>query len=258
MILRRRVALNGTQLDSIDSRILIQGVETQAGKDQIKATSQARGSGSRVTEEWRESVDVVVRFTINEKSYHLEERAEVLEKVNRWASAGGVLTVNYKPGRLIRVQLVQAPGEGDAGSRGQYSITFRAYGMPYWQDESGTIVQARNVSSGTLTIGVQGSAETVLDVEYKNTSGSTVDTFSVTAAGKTIALTGLGLANNGTLTIDHDNDGLIRIRIGSTSKMACRSPASADDLFVNPGTVGVSFTAGGAGTVKVSCKGRYL
>lgn len=119
-------------------------------------------------------------------------------------------------------------------------------------------MRQQGVSSGSLTLGVNGSAETVMDVSFKNTSGSTVNTFSVTAGGKTIALTGLGLANNATLTIDHDENGLIRMKIGSTSVLDKRTAESADDLTVKPGAVSVSFTAGGAGTIQVTCKGRYL
>lgn len=258
MILQRRVSLDGVQLDQVDSRILIQGIETQAGKDQLKTTGQATGSGSRVTEKRRESLDIVVRFTINEKSYRPGERAEVLEKVNRWAMNGGLLQVNYKEGRQVRVILAQAPGEGDAASRGQYQITFRACGVPYWEDTTGTIVRAQNSSSGTLMIGVNGSAETVLDVTFKNTSGSTINAFSVSAGGNEIELTGLSLSNGSTLTIDHDENGLIRIRKGNSSQLSKRSAASADDLFVKPGNTAVAYSAGGAGTITVTCKGRYL
>ena len=89
MILRRRVALNGAQLDQVDSRILIQGIETQAGKDQIKTVAMAAGTGSRITSERRDSLDIQVRFTINEKSYRPATRAEVRDKVKKWACGGG-------------------------------------------------------------------------------------------------------------------------------------------------------------------------
>ena len=120
MILRRRVALDGIELDSVDSRILIQGIEPAAGKDQITAVILWGGTGSRVTAEHRDSLDIVVRFTINEKSYRPAERGEVLEKVCAWAAAGGWMTVNYKPDRRIRVicaQMPSGPTGCPAGSR---------------------------------------------------------------------------------------------------------------------------------------------
>ena len=39
MILKRRVALNGVQLDSLDNRILISGFDEAAGRDTIGAVN---------------------------------------------------------------------------------------------------------------------------------------------------------------------------------------------------------------------------
>ena len=54
MILRRRISLepiNGKeqQLDELDDRIIITGIDEAAGKDNISATSVAYRSGQRVT-----------------------------------------------------------------------------------------------------------------------------------------------------------------------------------------------------------------
>lgn len=258
MILRRRVALDGVQLDQVDSRILIQSIETAAGKETISAQSMYSGDGSRVTNEHRDSLDIVVKFTINEKSYNPEARATVLENVNRWACLGGWLTVNFKPGRKIRVIAAQLPGEGDAGARTPYAITFRAYGVPYWQQESPALVRHTGVSSCSGVLGVPGSAKTVCDVSFKNTSGGTVNTLNISVGGSSFQLTGLGLGNNGTLVIEHEDDGkraYLRIRIGSTSKLGCR--AGSDDLYVEPGSRSYSMSAGGSGTFTISCAGRY-
>ena len=138
MQLMRRVALGGVQLDSVDPAIVIQGIETQAGKDSVTSVPRGASGGSRVTGQRRDYLEIAVKFTINEKSYHPEARATVLEKVCRWASPGGVLTVNYKPGRQARVMCAQLPGEGDAAKRGAYTVTFRAYGVPYWTEPTGT------------------------------------------------------------------------------------------------------------------------
>lgn len=256
MILRRRVALNGAQLDQVDSRILIQGIEPQAGKDQIKTVAMAAGTGSRITSERRDSLDIQVRFTINEKSYRPANRAEVLDKVKKWACGGGVLTVNYKSGQQARVKCAQLPGEGDAASRGEYVIVFRALGVPYWTETtptSVTISAGTSQASGSLT--VNGSAETPLEFTFKNTSGSTVNTLEVSAGGRTMSFSGLGLSNNSTLTVDHDANGYQRIRVGSTSKLICRS--GADELMLAPGTETVRVTAGGSGTFTGYSYGRF-
>ena len=259
MILKRRAALDGVQLDSIDSRILIQSIEPAAGKESIDAASIWGGSGSRVTGMHRDSLDVVLSFSINEKSYRPQARAEVLEKVNTWAAAGGWLTVNYKPGRRIRVIAAQLPGEGDMMHRNKYSITFRAFGVPYWQEEN-PVRTRTNGSSGSMAFGVNGNQETVMEASFKNTSGGTINTLTITAGKSSISFTGLGLANGETFTLDHTDDGkrsLLRCRIGSRSVLAKRTAGSSNDLFIDPGVQHVSYAAGGSGIMELSCAGRF-
>ena len=81
MKLTRRAALNGVQLDEIDSRILIQGIEPAAGKDQLTTVSLWGGVGSRVTGEHRDTLDVIVKFSLDIKKRQYQERSEVFEKV---------------------------------------------------------------------------------------------------------------------------------------------------------------------------------
>ena len=259
MILRRRAALNGAQLDQVDDRIIIQGIRTKAGKDQWSAVSLGSGVGSRATGKRRDSLDIEIAFTINEKSYRPANRAEVLDKVKKWACGGGVLTVNYKSGQQARVECVQFPEEGDAASRGTYTILFRAYGVPYWVETTPTTLSRTGVSEieSGANFAVNGSAKTPLEFTFKNTSGGTVDTLTISTGLNTMAFTGLGLGNNETLTLDHDEKGLQRIRVGSVSKMACRTIESADELWVLPGSASIYFEAGGSGNLSVYCYGRY-
>ena len=260
MILAHRVALNGTQLDSLDSRINIKAVEEGAGKDTIGAAATGRRSGQRIQTRRRETLDVVVKFSILEPD-SLTARETVLEAVNNWAAGGGILTLNYRTGRQLNVVCAQCPGAGDAYEwTTVYAITFRAYEVPYWE-ESTAATGTDSGDTGSVSLTVNGSAETVAEVSFKNTSGSTVDTFSVTAGDSTIAFTDLGLANNETLEIDHDGK-LIRIRIKGTggtyrSAMGKRTAASDDDLYILPGSRTVSYTAAGSGSFTASVRGRF-
>lgn len=258
MILTRRAALDGVQLDSIDNRILIQGIETQAQKSSIQAQALWGTDGSRVTGEYRESLDIILRFTINEKTYRPGERVKVLEKVNSWAAAGGLLTIGYKTDRQIRVILAQSAEEGDAMSRGTYSITFRAFGVPYWQEDPPHKTQI-NGSSGSRAFGVGGSTRTVMDASFRNTSGGTINNLEIRAGDSVFTFTGLGLGNGQTLIIDHPDDGrrsVLRCRIGSTSVLGKRT--GSNDLYVRPGERSVSFTASGSGVMEFSCRGRFV
>ena len=265
MILKRRVALNGVWLDQVDSRIVISSVEPADGKDNISAVDAAAGYGQRITGNRRSTVDMVVKFRILEHGHSgsgQQARAEVLEKINAWAAAGGELTVDYKPGRRLNVILAQAPGEGSLWDyTKEFTITFRAYAIPYWEDAvaSGTSFNAA-AGTGSRSIIIEGSAKTQCDVSVANTSGQTMNTCSLSVGGQGMSFTGLGLASGETLVIDHV-DGLVRIRIRGTggayrSAMAMRT--GADDYMVTPGTVACGYTLEKAGRITVGWRARYL
>ena len=263
MILRHRVALNGAQLDELDERILVLGVNDAAAREAISAASRFGGVGQRVTSRHRESLDVTVRFGLRIKAGDLEVRAELFEKVSGWAVAGGWLTLNYRPNRRIYVTCAQLPSAGDLAEwTSEYTVTFRAYGVPYWQQATPVSVAVASTRNATRTLEVPGTAATVLDVTFANLSGMEIATASIRAGDSRIDLENLRLAASEALVIDHTEEGLLRIRIRAASgawrsALACRTQDSSDDLAVNPGTVAVAFSAQRAGQLTVSCFGRY-
>lgn len=268
MQLTRRVALNNAQLDAVNSHIAIQSVETADGRENITAVGTAAGFGQRVTGARRDPVDVIVRFGIDIRKTSLAERSAALEAVNAWAmkaADGAWMTVNYRTARRIRVRLVQAPGEGNLWDWTKtFQITFRAYGVPYWEDASENTKQIGTSAGDNDTINPGGSVPAQVNITMENTSGSTVNTATVNAGDTSMSFTSLGLANGEKLVIDHDDNGLVRIRIQASgglyrSAMAKRTTASDDDLTVIPGGSRViSYTAGGACTVTAGWRARYL
>jgi len=270
MELKRRVALNGEQLDGVHAAVVIRSVEPADGKESISAVSAAAGYGQRITGYRRENVDMVVKFAINIRKNDMERRAAVLEAVNAWAAqaarerGGAYLTVNYKPDRRLHVVLAQAPGEGSLWDwTKDFTITFRAYGVPYWEQETArSVVCGGSTNSGNTNMTVDGSAGTQADVQILNTSGMTISTVTATVNGQTMTFNNIGLGGNETLVIDH-NDGLVRIRIRSAggayrSVMDKRSSSSANDFRVMPGTCNCSFTAQRACRMTVSWRARFL
>lgn len=268
MILAHRVELNGEQLDDIDRRIIIKSVESGAGKMKITAQTLGGGVGQRVTSRQRETLDVLVKFSLDIDEDDMAERTELLEEINAWARDGGWLACSHKPGRRIRVACVQHPGEGDPYEwTTVYTITFRAYDVPYWQDDA-----PRRVSvSGNLfhdQMRVDGSAETVMDFSFTNTSNSTCNTLTLRTGTAEMRFAGLGIAQGETFEIGHaEETGLLYIRIRSTageyrSAMANRVSdgafQSADDLYIRPGKPTVYAGAGTAGTMVLATVGRYL
>ena len=262
MIHAHRVSLDDVQLDEIDGRIVILGITEDTGKDTINAVARA-ADGNRVTGERRDSLDVAVNFGILERKRGMAEREKVLEKVNGWAAGGGWLRINYKEDRRLRVRLVQAPGAGEPWDwANPYTLVFRAYGIPFWQKETPASLTTGATSNGSVQLPVEGSARTVCNVTLENASGALIQNATISAAGQTMTFQGLGLGGNESLVIDHDAEGLLRIRIRNgnnyRSAMATRTPASADDLVVKPGTVAVSFTAQRACRMTASCRARFL
>jgi len=268
MQLMRRVALGGVQLDSVDPAIVIQGIEPQAGKDSVTSVPRGASGGSRVTGQRRDYLEIAVKFTINEKSYRPEARATVLEKVCRWAAAGGVLTVNYKPGRQARVICAQLPGEGDAAKRGTYTVTFRAYGVPYWTEPTGTVLTASNTNDTSVSSdSIGGSCETVAEFTFTNLNSSTCTWVQVIGPKGSVKLNQIALAQNETIHFDHDADGLQRIWIMNAAGDEARSAMgtrvadvniiSADELYVDPGSASFSLLSDKKGDWTVTIKGRY-
>ena len=266
MILQRRIALNGIWMDELDNRIVISGIEPGEGRENITATDAASGFGQRITGQRRSTLDIAVRFRIYEHGRNevgMTERAMLLEKINTWARPGGILTVNYKPGRRLNVVLAQAPGEGSLWDyTKEFAITFRAYAVPYWEDEEASTAEAGgSTATGSGDFLIEGSADTQADVILQNTSGAQNKGCTVTVGGKTMNFSGITLAAEEALVIDHV-DGLVRIRIKNgdeyRSAMALRDANSANDFLVPPGAYSFSYSAQRACRMTVNWRNRYL
>ncbi len=266
MLLRHRVALDGVQLDEIDDSIIIDRIETADGKENISTVSLAGAAGARVTTIHRDSMDISVKFRLRLRKTEMATRESVLEAINQWAFPGGWLTTNYKTDRRIRVFRAQAAGIGDPWDwTKEYTIVFRACGVPYWQEETANTLQRADVTDSTLTMGITGSAVTVLEADFLNTSGAEINTLTINTGESILVMESLGLANGETFTIDHHDNGrvcLLRMYItgagGVTrSVYGKRTRASSDDLTVNPGVHNIHVTAGGSGRITLRCRGRF-
>ena len=270
MQLRHRAALNGVELDEVDDRIVIQGIKPGRAKTTQNTISLFGSNGQRLTVNQRDNMDVVVQVALLIRKNDMAARAELLDQVNAWAGAaqkengGAWLTVNYKENRRMHVYLAEAAEEGDLKEwTNVFDITFRAYGVPYWQEAEPAIYTSASAAYGTGTLNVGGSAQTVADVELANTSGAKIDTATVTIGSRTISFNGLGLMANEALVIDHNSEGRLRLRIrasGGTyrSVLGKRTPESANDLYIMPGAQTVHFHAQRACIMTVRAYGRFL
>lgn len=261
MILAKRIALNGNQLDAQDTSIVIRHIDPGVPKESVSAVSLMGGSGQRVTMQHVDTLEVSVTFAIDKPKKRLADRRTVFDKAVKWASQKGWLTVNWMASKRMRVDKVVYPSSGDLWNwTDDYTIVFRAYGVPFWQDDTATTVtdtlSASTAKTKTLT--APGTAPTVADVEFKNTSGSACTTFAVEIGGKTMELTGLALAQNESLIISHGTDGILRITEGGRNAYGKQTGGGLEDLYIQPGDNSIKVTAATAGNLTLSCYGRYM
>ena len=261
MILKRRVSLGGVQLDGLDNRIIITGIDEAAGKDSITGVGSALGNGQRITNKKRDTLDVTVKFALNIRNTDMAAREELLEKVISWAAPGGWLRVGSRPGKQLMVTLAQAPGSGDMFNwANDFTIVFRAYSVPFWMESNAVSVKSGTAANGSMTIEVPGNTETVAGATIENKSGKTINKLTLKVGDSEISFTDLNLGGADTLYIEHTTRpdiAFLKIRTGAGgSVMAKRS--GANDLKVQPGQNAITFTADRAVVVTVNVRGRYL
>ena len=257
MILSKRVSLHGVQLDELHEAIVIRSIDPGVPKETINAVSRMGGWGQRVTGEHWDTLEVSVTYAIDVPKHNMALRRQIFDAVNVWALGKGWLTVNWMEGRRFYVDKVIIPGSGDLWNwTDEFTLVFRAYNIPFWQDELPSQATSGTAASGRVYIPVAGTVQTVLNVDVRNRSGMTINNLWVQANGNRITLSNLGLGGSSTLTIDHTASGLLRVRIGSTSVYG--KYTGADDLTVTPGTVAVDFAADRAVTVTAQAYGRWV
>lgn len=262
MILSRRVSLGGKQLDEIDEMIVIRNVDTGVTHESVSSVNRMGGFGQRMTMQHWETLEVSVTFAIDINKRELERRREVFDAVMAWAKTKGWLRTTSQPGKRMRVDKVVLPSAGDLRDwTRDYTIIFRAYGVPFWQEISPTALEVNSISNGTRSFEVGGIETTVAEVTAKNISGQTIADFAITVGNNTMTFKGLNLTGAETLRIYHGTDGLLRIRAETSSGyrnvFSLRTPESADDLYVEPGTVNVKVESKRAVQLTVSAAGRW-
>ena len=257
MILSRRVSLGGVQLDEIHSGIVIRSVDPGVPHENTETADRFGGYGSRLAGQHWDSLEASVTFAIDVKKTDMALRREIFDAAVAWANRKGWLRTNQLPDRRLYIDKTVIPGGGDMREwTNEYTFTFRAYNVPFWETETPAAVTRSSITSGSVQIDVGGTAPGVLDLEFRNISGKTIDDFAVTAGNRTMTLSGVGITASETLVISHGTDGILRITSGSRNVYG--KMTGADDLYVNPGTVNVSVSATRAGALTVSNRARWL
>ena len=257
---RLSAALNGVELHSVDPAIYIQRVNEGAPGMDVSAGNRSGNVGQHLNGIYRKTLDVDVVFSVNVPKRETARRANILQQVSAWAAAGGDLTVNYRDRQKLRVRCVSFPEiSGIDQWTDNYTLTFRAFQVPYWVSQDAESATISAGTSGSATLRLRESAGGKLCFEATNGSGSTVNAVTVSANGKTITFSSLGLANGEKLIGDYDNNDIQRLRIlnGGTYRSVLDKRTGADDVPLKYGGNTVSVTSGAALSWKVYTYGRW-
>lgn len=249
-------ALNGIELSELAPEIIVTDIVHNAPVRELKASQIAGRNGQLYTRTVTSSVGVAVYFEIHTPD--VRRRAAIMEDVQRWAMTGGVLTVGDRPDRRLRVLCESLPSVGSVLKwTGTSFIGFVAYAVPFWEDELPRRVKISG--NGSQSLFVPGfAAPAGVEAALKNTGSGTITSVKLTAGGTFMQFAGLSLASGQTLTVAHDERGLLTVRIGGTSVLAKRTAASSDDLELEPGTTSaLSVSTNGTASTAFEVRGRY-
>lgn len=246
--------LNGAGLTDLDSRIYIDDITEEVAVSP-ETIQRAHYGLFLLKEPGRESVTVKVKFMIKEKDR--TNRMGVIQAIRGWARAGW-FTMNTRPGQQLYVFCTKPPALETFDWKGRMEIEFTAYGEAFWQDVTPVQVSSSSaVSSATVSITPSGTQECFLEAEIAPSSG-TLASVSITAGGRTIALTGLSVTQSAPLLIYYDELHILHIESGGTSLLSKRSADSADDILLAAGqSNSVSLTFGRACTYTIKARGLW-
>lgn len=293
MQLSRRVVFNGVRLGDVSPYVVVKSVDRGAPKKNTQAADRLGGFGQRITQEHWQTLDATVTFAIDVPKEKGGLRAHVFSMVRNWAcgslgygrpadpwlkidfagrgseivgvivpSINGNTNINLNPfaGQRLYVDEVIFPGAGDLYDwTKEYTITFRAVSVPFWQDSMETSGESVIGTEIPVTLNVPGNIRTPVNAIIRNRSGMNIDNLLVWTELSQISFSNLGFGRNEYLYITHGDTGLLSIMKGSSSLASVYSKYSgSDDLLILPGVKTVWFRADRGCSMSVSVCGRYL
>ena len=255
MITRYRVKLGIIQMDSLDDDLAILDVEHSAPDFQIDENRTANADGYDYGEEYFKKTTVTVRFELH--IYDIERRNEICQKINTWARAGGVLTVNDRKGQqLMNVRCAKfASVDSVRDWTKPLTIVFETTGCPFWQSEEESALDlAGTTPKGTLKL--DGNTGKAL-VSVTATAQAAVTKFKISVGDTVIELKDLSVATGQTIVIDYVRNRYLMIR--ANGKSVLMQPNSSDVLSATCGaSSGVQINANGRVNATVKARGLWL
>lgn len=246
-------AINGEDFHSIAPCLYIQDFEEQV-KQNIETSSRPHYGQMLIGANGHDELSVVIRFMVKERDR--AKRQLVIDRVNAWAKAGW-LTLSTRRDKRLYVMCTQPAGSAALRWSNDLQLTLTAFYEAYWQDLYPVEVSLSG-SSGRAVIRPMGTRNSFLEFDIANQSGNVINSFSISANGRDMAFSGLGLQNGKTMSVYYDALHLLHAETDSAQKLNCRTGDSADDILLSPVQDNtVYFTADGACAVTLKARGLW-
>jgi len=262
MISRYIVTLNGISLESIHPAILITDVQYPPVAYERESISIVNRDGARIHRSYKEKSEVTISFMIRE--YDVYNRQLICQDICKWAMDGGRLMTNDRPLQFLDCIVDSFPAvESTKGWTEELTITFAAYGIPYWQDLIQTELKPTAGSTSVLISGkVPGNSPWAL-VDVDITPSDTLTRIEIVISStkhnlsqQKFVLSGMSVPANQTVTISHDENGVVRIYRNSYNLL--RFQEGKDDLIAKCGILNnFNYAANCACTVVYKVRGYY-
>lgn len=252
--------IDGQGLHDIDPSIFILDIVELDPDEEIIKAERSFGSGTRFDRVNRHSLSLRISFAIRERD--ITRRARIIDEVRRWAHEG-YLTTNDRPGKRLYVSHCRLPVASALKWADTLEIVATAYDVPWWEEITATKCE---ITPSLLSTGqYAGSAQLynpgtmTAPIECTIIPTKKMDMVRVGSGGQRfIRFEGLDAKAGDTITITHDERGLVQLSLNGESIMDKRTGDSRDEVPVDPGwsTITVRGTAPFSATCTV--RGRWL
>lgn len=259
MLLRFEATLNGVAFSNIDEKLILRDIEEMRPRETQNESPRATYPGTRVSSRVRRALSVRLIFCVRE--YDITKRADVLDKVAKWAANGGWLTINSRPGQQLYVRPDEMPSMGSSLKwTDDMYMTLTAYENPFWEAETAATLaittSATTINGYLKPVGTYPTA--YVSCYVTNTGSAALTQLTVRTPRSSIQLTGLNVPNGKTVSIGYSDDGILMITANGTSALANRTASSADDLIATCNAQNtVSATANVTIKATFTSRGRY-
>ena len=226
--------LNGIGIQDISRYMHLVDVIQYPPERDVQVEGRAKYHGMRYLGTTIEKRVIEVLFDIKVKDKTL--RQILLDELLGTFDANGELQLQSREGQYLSVVCTSAPaGDSMRDYANTLTLEYTSYD-PFWKTTE------RATATGSLMAGIEselsitpaGNADqTFLEFTLENTSGSTINDFTIDVDGYAFSFASLGLATGKTLVCAYDSERYLTLTIDGASMMAKR--AGDDDLLLNIG-----------------------